>query len=367
MASSRPQAPTATAGRISDSSARRPAPPVTRRDVLNAASCAALLTALPGCARHAAQGAGNRADIVLTQGPGGLTLKELALARGYFRDFDLEPDVLLVADGSKCVAALVSGVSQICVCAGFNQVPPAIARGARLKIVAGALTLSSLAMFSGRPGITKVADLAGKSIGIGAPGSVLQQLSALLLKKKGVALERVQFRDIGSDADILKAVMAGTVDAGVADVDVMDQQREFGIHALVDGMLWKELPEYTMQACYASDEAIQNHRGALVRVLAAYGKAYRYVSSPDSRAAFLSAWRKVTGRADLRQGLTHWNWIQQYHPYDVGLLLTGEQIDYVQRSNVEFGAQKRVLPITQVADMSLARDALKLLAPSGSD
>ena len=137
--------------------------------------------------------------------------------------------------------------------------------------------------------------------------------------------------------------------------------QKFGIHALSDGMLWKELAEYTMQACYASDDAIQNHRETLVRVLAAYGKAYRFVSTPASRTAYLDAWRKVTGQADPKQGLTHWNWLQEYHPYDVDLVLSDEQINYVQQSNVQFGAQKQVLPIAQVADMSLAREALKLL------
>ena len=340
----------------------RPALPVTRRQVLGAATSAAVLAALPGCSRGGGTHSANRADIVLTQGTGGLALKELALAQGYFKDVGLDPNILLVADGAKCVAALISGVSEICVCAGFNQVPPAIARGARLKIVGGALRRSSLAMFTGKPGITTVADLAGKSIGIGAPGSVLQQVTVLLLKKKGVDVSRVQFRDIGSDADILKAVIAGTVDAGVADVDIMDEQQQFGIHALTDGMLWKELPEYTMQACYASDNAIQGRRDTLVRVLAAYGKAYRFVASPASRTAYLDAWRKVTGQTDPKQGLTHWNWLQEYHPYDVDLVLSDEQINYVQQSNVEFGAQKQVLPITEVADMSLAREALKLLA-----
>lgn len=345
----------------SRSEAHRPPFLVTRRQVLGAASAAALLTALPGCARHAGTSAGNRAEIVLTQGTGGLALKELTLAQGYFQDVGLDPNILLVADGSKCVAALVSGVSEICVCAGFNQVPPAIARGARLKILGGALSRSSLAMFTGKPAITTVADLAGKSIGIGAPGSVLQQVTVLLLEKKGVDVGHVQFRDIGSDADILKAVIAGTVDAGVADVDVMDEQQQFGIHVLTDGMLWKELPEYTMQACYASDDAIQSHRDTLVRVLAAYGKAYRFVSSPASRTAYLEAWRKVTGQTDPKQGLTHWNWLQKYHPYDVDLVLSDEQINYVQRSNVQFGAQEQVLPMAEVADMSLAREALKLL------
>ena len=32
---------------------------------------------------------------------------------------------------------------------------------------------------------------------------------------------------------------------------VLDEQGKFGIHALPDGLLWKEIPEYTNQATYA--------------------------------------------------------------------------------------------------------------------
>jgi ABC-type nitrate/sulfonate/bicarbonate transport system substrate-binding protein len=161
---------------------------------------------------------------------------------------------------------------------------------------------------------------------------------------------------------VLKAVAAGTLDAGLGDVDVFDQQRKFGVHALSDGMLWKEIPEYTNQASYASDDAIQNHREALVRLLAAFGKAYRFISGPESRAAYISAWHEIAGKPDSAEAITQWNWIQKNQPYDLNLLLSDQQIDYVQQANVEFGAQTEILSVSDVADMSIARDALKLLA-----
>ena len=60
--------------------------------------------------------------------------------------------------------------------------------------------------------------------------------------------------------------------------------------------------------------------------------------------------------------MSQWTWIQRNQPYDKNLVLSDQQIDYVQQVNVEFKAQKKVLPISQVADMSLANDAIKLLA-----
>lgn len=332
---------------------------ITRRRVLGAGGCALSLLALPGCARRAASR--QPVGAAITNGISGLVVQELASSQGYLRQLGVERKVLVVSDGSMCVAALVSGTAKICVGTGFNQVPPAIANGARLKIIAGALSLCPLAMFSARPDIRQVADLAGKTIGIGAIGAVVHQTTVILLKKKGVNVNTVRFRNVGSAADIFKAVAAGTVDAGLADVDVFDQQQKFGVHALTDGLLWKELPEYTNQATYTSDDAISHDRDRLVRLLAAYGEVYRFISGPDSRAEYLRAWRKVSGQSDPTQATTQWNWIQRTRPYDTGLVLTDARINLVQRMNVGFGAQQAMLPISEIADVSLARDALQLM------
>jgi ABC-type nitrate/sulfonate/bicarbonate transport system substrate-binding protein len=304
----------------------------------------------------------SRVDIVMTEGETGLTLQKIGQAQGFFDEFNVVPDVLLVSDSAKCVAALLSGTSKICMWSGFNQVTPAIQRGAKLKILAGALSLPSLALYSGRPEIQKAADLQGKVIGVGTPGAVLHQMTVLLLRKKGVDPDKVNFRNVGSNADIFKAVVARTVDAGLSDVDVMDEQARYGVHVLADGMLWREIPEYTNQASYASDDAIAHDRDALVHLLAAYAKTYRFVSGPQSKEAFIKAWQAVTGRSESEEAVTQWNWIQKYHPYATGLVLSADKIDLIQKLNVEFKVQKQVLPINDVADMSLAEDALKLLS-----
>jgi hypothetical protein len=98
-----------------------------------------------------------------------------------------------------------------------------------------------------------------------------------------------------------------------------------------------------------------------VRVLAGYAKAYRFVSSPESQDAFVTARQKATGVNDTQQALTQWRWIQASQPYAVDLILSDERINLVQRINIEFENQSRILPIASVADMSLANDALKLL------
>jgi NitT/TauT family transport system substrate-binding protein len=332
--------------------------PISRRQMLRAACLAASTMAAHGVVRAASA---EKIDIVMTQGISGLTVHEVARAQGFFDAFNIEPRVLQVSDGAKCVAALISDSAKICMWSGFNQLTPAIERGARLKILAGALNLPSLAMYSAQPHIRQVSDLEGKVIGIGSLGSVLHQMTVVLLRKKNINIDKVRFRNVGSNAEILKSVIARTVDCGLSDVDVMDQQQKLGMHVLTDGMLWKEIPEYTNQGTYASDQAIRQDRNQLVRVLAAYAKAYRFVSGPGSRAAFIQARRKVTGNSDEAQAITQWNWIQQNQPYAVNLVLSDAQMNIVQKLNIDFKVQRSLLPVASIADMSLAKDALKLL------
>lgn len=320
---------------------------------------AASLTAAPALVRAVAKR--TPIDVVMTQGLSGLTMHEIARAQGYFEEFNLEPKVLQVSDGAKCVAALISGSAHVCMGSGFSQLTPAIERGARLKILAGALNLPSLAMFSAKAEVKQLADLEGRIVGIGSLGSVLHQMTVFLLKKKGVNVAKVQFRNVGSNAEVLKSVIARTVDAGLSDVDVIDQQQKYGMHALPDGMLWKEIPEYTNQGAYASVDAINEDRDGLVRVLAAYGKAYRFVCGPGSKEAFVKARAKVTGSAEHAQAITLWNWIQQYQPYAKNLVLTPEQVNLVQRINIDFKSQRSMLPFASLADMSLANEALKAM------
>jgi ABC-type nitrate/sulfonate/bicarbonate transport system substrate-binding protein len=332
----------------------------SRRTILAAS---ALL--LPGCGNKSVSlGPSDEVPIVMTAGVSGLVIHEIAKAKGFFDQFAINPKVLIVSDGSKCIPALLSGSAKICAWSGFNQLTPAIEKGAKIKILAGALNLATLAMYSANPVINSAADLKGKVIGVGSLGSVLHQMVVLFLKKKSVDPASVTFRNVGSNADVFKAVVAKTVDAGPSDVEVFDQQEKFGVHALPDGLFWKEIPEYTNQGTYAPEAAIQSDRDALVRVLAAYAKTYRFVSGPDSQDAFVKARLKVASGSDEQQALTLWRWIQANQPYATNLLLSEERINFVQQLNTEFRIQKSVLPVASVADMSLASDALKLLQKS---
>jgi ABC-type nitrate/sulfonate/bicarbonate transport system substrate-binding protein len=114
-------------------------------------------------------------------------------------------------------------------------------------------------------------------------------LTVALLRKRGLDPTKVRFVNIGGSSDVFRAVVAGTVDAGIALNDVYPERDHCGVHALEDGLVYNELPEYTYQASYSSDRAIATKRDLLVRTLAAYGTLYRFICGPDSREAFIRA------------------------------------------------------------------------------
>src|SRR6185312_2803735 len=69
----------------------------------------------------------------------------------------------------------------------------------------------------------------------------------------------------------------------------------------------------------------------------------------------------VLKKSDAAEGEFEWQFAQKYKAYATDLTLSEDRIDYMQKLNVEFGIQKKVLPFNEVADMSLAKDAVKLL------
>ncbi len=85
------------------------------------------------------------------------------------------------------------------------------------------------------------------------------------------------------------------------------------------------------------------------------------IASPSGQDPFLSARRAVFPSAPEREHASEWNILQKIKPFATDLLLSPERIRYMQQLNIDFNVQKTMLPLDQVVDMSLARDALKLI------
>jgi ABC-type nitrate/sulfonate/bicarbonate transport system substrate-binding protein len=334
----------------------------TRRRVLQLAGAAGVAAPFVRMGSAAAQ---NLRTVKIVTTSGNLTWEEVLKQNKYMEQLGIQAETLHVADATKIIGALVSGEADIAIATGFSNLFPAMEKGAKLKLLAGGIILGQQTVFTGKPEIKTIKDLAGKTIGVGSLGAQLHQIMVALLLKHGVDPNGVQWANVGSSTDVFKAVVAGKVDAGPSPIDVIPQLAQYGVRQLQDGNFWEQLPEYAFQGSYASSDAIANKRDLLVRTLAGYCKLYRYISGPDSKDAFIRA-RQIalgkTGPAADAEALYQWQFFQKYQVFATNLALTPKQLQYQQELNVRLGIQKTVLPNDQVADMSLAQDAVKLIS-----
>jgi len=336
--------------------------PIGRREALLLG--AATLAATACSEQKSGQGQGDPVTIVYTGGNFAATLQQLMKQKRFLQDMGLRPNFISVGDGSKVIGALLSGQADICMASGFGQVLPAIERGGGLKVLAGSEVLLLHLIYSSRPEIKTLKDLEGRTVGVGSLGALLHSITVALLRKNAVDPTRITFVNVGSSADVFRAVVAKVVDAGPSELDYMQQEGKYDVHGLTDGNFWDGLPEYTNQASYASERAIRERRDVLVRTLAAYARLYRFISSPESRDEYLAARSEALGKDEREEALAQWSFFQQHASFATDLALSEERIRYMQDLNVSLGIQKSVLPNARVSDMSLAQDAVKLLAKS---
>jgi ABC-type nitrate/sulfonate/bicarbonate transport system substrate-binding protein len=301
-------------------------------------------------------------NIINTGSNDSFAMQALIKNRKYFQSLGISDNTQNVSDGVKLMASVVNGSSDIAILTGFSQVFTAIENGAQIKLVGSAILPVSFAMYTGNPAIKSVKDLEGKSIGTGALGALVNTSTAAVLRKYGVDVNKVNFVNIGSSSDIFKAVAAKKVDAGAAQHEFSRTAVEMGVRVLCD--FAKVIPQFTNQGAFSPVSAITGKRDLLVKTLAAYGRAYKFVDGPASKQAWVEAYKDGVGPDTEELATDLWSWIQQNQAFNTAIALSPERINYMQQLNVALGVQKAVLPIDRVADMSIARDAA-ILAGKG--
>jgi ABC-type nitrate/sulfonate/bicarbonate transport system substrate-binding protein len=299
--------------------------------------------------------------IVDAGGPHELVTVELLHRQGYLERLGIRVKRSYVKNGSEATELLLAGQADVAMQVGFGPALVAIEQGAPIRVVAASNLLTVHAVYSKRPEIRRLRDLGGRTVGVGALGALTHQLIYAALLKQGVDPAAVRFVSIGNSATIFAALLAGEVDAGFGETDVFENQAHYGVHALEDAVLWRELPEFPNQASYATEAALREKREALVRTLAAHAMLYRFIQSPDSWEAYAAAREAGLRGANPEEGRAQWLFYQRYHPFAEDLMLPETQARYLQQLNVTMRLQRRVVPLERVADLSLARDALGLI------
>ncbi|WP_321818156.1 MULTISPECIES: ABC transporter substrate-binding protein [unclassified Paraburkholderia] len=302
------------------------------------------------------------APIRIVSNPGleNATLNALMSETGFFRKFGVNAQIVQIPGVMGPFDAIATGAGDLCMVSGYNLVLSRIAQGAPVKIVGAGMRKCALTVFARPDGTKTLADLRGKTVAVGPARGLLHALMLQLLKERGIDAMQIRFVDKGSNDACHEAVVNGEVDASCSSISHLNDQD--GLVVINDGNMWDALPRCIFQTAYASDDAIRHKHDDMVAVMAAYGALYEFLMSPASHEAFLDARRHAQKKFDRASAQAIWNFNETQRPYSADLSLTRDDIGYLQDMYIGLGSLDRKQAFDDVADMSAAHAAAKLIA-----
>jgi ABC-type nitrate/sulfonate/bicarbonate transport system substrate-binding protein len=191
--------------------------------------------------------------------------------KGIFQGEGIELQMVLVASTIQ-VAALTTG--DIDFSGAQSQVMAGAARGLPVKVV-GFLTVKPSFWLMAKPEIKSMTDLKGKIIGITAIGSSTDTLARFLVSKHGLTPDReVAFIGTGTTSNILTAMKAGSVDAGVLSPPFNAMATQMGYRTLA---YFGDYVEQSLSGVGTSDRMIRERPDLVKRMLIATIKSLRFI------------------------------------------------------------------------------------------
>jgi len=159
---------------------------------------------------------------------------EIARARGFYRKYGLEPDIILVRSSATASAGLAAGNIHF----GF------IGGSALLNAAAEGLPLKMLASFDAqltydiiaRPEIKNVNDLKGKKFGVGSLGGTPWMAARLAFEHLGLdeKRDRIQIVAMANQTSRYHALEQGSVDAAILQGNFSRSLKAKGFSVIVD-------------------------------------------------------------------------------------------------------------------------------------
>ncbi len=277
---------------------------------------------------------------------------------GVYDQHGIDIEIVPFQDDVTMTRALITG-DILTFEAGPARPLSAIEQGSALKVVGVSYARLPFVMLV-RSYINSFPDLEGKTLGIGAPGDLNQQVQQALLRKAGLENMNVTWAAIGPTPQIVQALIAGRIDGGTGLFSNEIQLRENAdIHTLAD--VSRELPNFVRFALVVRQDSIQRDDATLRRFLIAHSAAWRWA---------------LEHRDDVVQAAVNHLGMDQsvaFAAYDAPLTrpdmitpqftVTPEQLDYIQQMNISAGQQTRTFPFEQVADTRYVEAIAQALGP----
>jgi NitT/TauT family transport system substrate-binding protein len=277
---------------------------------------------------------------------------------GIYDQHAIDLETVAFQDDPTATRALIAGEVLVYELAPARPLS-AIDQGSALKVVGVSYARLPFVLLA-RPGINTLRDLQGKTLGVGAPGDLNQQVQMALLRQDGLENLDVTWAPIGPTPQIVQALVAGRIDAGTGLFSNEIQLRSNpDVHTLAD--VSQALPNLVRFALIVRQDSIERQDDLLRRFFIAHSAAWRW--AVEHRDEVIQAAVKHVGmEAGVAAGA-----------YDAALTrpgmitpeftVTPEQIAQVQAMNVAAGQQTRTFSFEQVVDTRYVQAVAQALGP----
>jgi NitT/TauT family transport system substrate-binding protein len=278
----------------------------------------------------------------------------LAQKKGFLKEEGFEAEIIRMSSTVQ-VAALTAGEADYVT--GMSALRGAI-QGLPLKVVASYIQGSTQTLIA-RGDIKSVKELKGKTIVIGTPGGSPDRHARLMLRHFGLEPDKdVKFASGGLTEGRLARLQQGLIDATVVPVPLDLQAKKLGLNVLARAY---EIFTYPEGGLVTTTKKIKEKPDEVKRVIRAGIKASRYIkTNRDGTIQFLMEWQRIdreiaTGTYEyLAKAINDEGSVSES-----GFRLVIEEIKELAKVN-------REIPLSEVSDLSILREAQRELGIKGN-
>jgi NitT/TauT family transport system substrate-binding protein len=276
---------------------------------------------------------------------------QVAIARGFFKDENLEP-LLIQMRSQVAVPALMSG--EVNYTLSFGNIVAGAMQGMPFKILA-VLTDKPLHSLVARPDIKTIDDLRGKRIGSQRIGGSDQLAAEAILQAKGLSVKDVQFVTLGGDEPIrVEMLKKGLVDA-ISTVPPGPVRLSREGYNILGGP--KDLKIGSpISSVAVTDSRLKSNRDETKKVLRAVLRGLKFMHERrDDTIQIMSRWLSQT--AEVARD-SYDSILPSFSP-DGGTV--DKTYEFAIESRKATVRADKPIPLSQVRDLSLLREVQKEL------
>lgn len=241
----------------------------------------------------------------------------VAYEAGYFKDENLDVELVNVPSSSRAVAALLANDAQFSHLDGQVTLDARLA-GADLKLMFGVNNRLVFSVMT-KPDIKTPDSLKGKKIGITSYGASTHTAALLALRQWNLNPDKdVTFVTLTEVPSILSALEANQIDAGVMSPPTNTRAKAAGFNELMN--LAKDGPEWPSVALGATAAYLGANPTVGERVVRAYARGIQRFKSDKAYAiSILKKYLKVDDQAILEDTWTQYSGYFPEVPYVLGM------------------------------------------------